>query len=205
MLFDKIVFHILFHLHKQVRTYDGAILSVGYPFPGSQHDIHDFPDDDIPRLTDKGYVGRLAAIHPIKKRPIHTLTMREKEYNKFVRKGRALDEPVHGRLKTQFPRLSFWTARADDCDLLHAAWLFAAVYHNIYIAQRPLICAGRQWSWLLGRGVSLPSSDVWPGSAHLVVRNTGITFIHGMLLFQNLSLIFLRRGTANLFFFVIAA
>jgi hypothetical protein len=88
------------------------------------------------------------------------LTADETRYNACLSAWRGVAEGVNGRLKCQFPRLRFWTGR-DDGSVLHAAWLLAAVAHNIYIARHPLVLPDRSWSWLL-RG-ELGSSDPWVG------------------------------------------
>jgi len=152
---------------------------VGVPFPGSYHDSTDKPPDDRPRLTDKGYLQYPGAVHPTKKPPKRELSPRAKTYNRFVCRSRALDEPVHGRLKKVFPRLTFWGGSNDDPHSLRSVWVFVSMYHNIYISRYPMVLPDRKWSWVLGNGITLRSSDIWRDTKHPAVPFTGPEYHHG--------------------------
>jgi hypothetical protein len=166
----------------QTRTFDGAVLYIGSPFPGSSHDSTDPPPNVRPRLTDKAYVGYPGAIHPAKASAAHPLSSDVQRRNRLLSTYRTVDEPVHGRLKNMFPRLRFWRGSLQDPSLLRAAWLFASMYHNIYISQMPMVVPGSRWDWLLGRAIPLPSSDIWPGTNVPIMRFSGSEFDYGMCL-----------------------
>lgn len=104
------------------------------------------------------------------KRTSRGQTGEERRYNACLSKWRCVAECVNGRLKVQFPRLRTWSGR-DDGAVLHAAWLYAAVTHNIFIARYPMVRSGSRWEWLL-RG-RLLSSDPWVAGGSCLMAGSG--------------------------------
>jgi len=147
-----------------VRLYDGAILEVPCVMPGSVHDMHLAPSSrTLPYLCDKAYQGvDFNAVVPYKKPPGRNILRSRLNYNRAHSQWRVVNECVNGQIKTKFPRLDFWRGRGRPIGpQVHAAWLCAAVVHNVQIAHSPLVRRGRAWEWLLSG--ELESSDPWRG------------------------------------------
>lgn len=152
-----------------VRVWDGAVIYVGQPVPGSVADVRAPPVSREPHLCDLGYVGgAFAAVVGVKRPPRGELTDEQRQYNSALSSWRAVAECVNGRLKEMFPRLKMWRGRDEDGRVLHAAWMLAAMAHNIYIARHPLVLPDRRWSWLLS-ATTLPSSDPWLGGVPAMI------------------------------------
>jgi hypothetical protein len=159
-----------------VRIYDGAVLDIPPPAPGSVHDIKLAPRTwrrRPPYLCDTAYIGAPYRTVVGKKRARGQLQLSRGwlRYNAALSRWRGLAECVNGRLKSSYPRLRFWGGRDWDGRVLHAAWLFAACAHNVYIARSPMVLPGRDWDWLLTG--ELASSDPWDGGVPLVVGSGG--------------------------------
>jgi hypothetical protein len=125
-------------------------------------------------LCDLGYVGaKFPALCGVKRPRGGVLSGAEVTYNRALSQWRSVAECVNGRLKTSFPRLRRWMGRDKDHSVLRAAWVFAAVVHNLHIARSPIVRVGSTWDWLLVG--DLPSSDPWLGG---VARMPGSGVVH---------------------------